>query len=435
MTVISSIKQAAKLESNGKLTYYKVKDSKLKLRIQINGNKDWIIRYSSSVGGKRKQLSAKIAEFKSDQKIEEIKAQALLVLNEKKKLNQRNVDVYQSQIHSFDDVWAEYSVDTYLYNASATQLQKRYSFERYSEFFKSLGKTDVRMITTSDVSKFKSTRSHVQTACNRDLSHMSHYFQFAKLNHYIAVNPVNGVSKFTETKGSDGISLNQLEWFFELLDRYPRKYDTRTNIPLLDEHGRQVYDEHKKTVANFAKFLVLTGLRVSEARFLSFQPIEGTNYITKEHCRLTLRDKFFVTLNSHKSAKRTGQRKVQIINSAVECLRLLPPYSPRRVVANGKWVFPNKRKNGPISRKSIDNFISDLNNSIDIWGHHERITMRSLRHTFARRALSYNLTHDQLANLLGHTSTAMIRKHYASPDQEQISQAVNLLEDKIEAGI
>jgi hypothetical protein len=29
----------------------------------------------------------------------------------------------------------------------------------------------------------------------------------------------------------------------------------------------------------------------------------------------------------------------------------------------------------------------------------------------------------------------MIRKHYASPDQEQISQAVNLLEDKIEADI
>ena len=122
MTVISSIKQASKLGPNGKLTYYKVKDSKLKLRIQINGNKDWIIRYSSSVGGKRKQLTEKIAEFKSDQKIEEIKTQASLVLNEKKLLNQRNLDVNQSEIHSFDDVWAEYSVDNYVYNASATQL-------------------------------------------------------------------------------------------------------------------------------------------------------------------------------------------------------------------------------------------------------------------------------------------------------------------------
>ena len=95
------------------------------------------------------------------------------------------------------------------------------------------------------------------------------------------MNPVNGISKFTETKGSDGISLNQLEWFFEFLDRYPRKYDPRANVPLLDEHGHQVFDEHKKTVADFAKFLVLTGLRVSEARFLSFQPLVGTNYIKK----------------------------------------------------------------------------------------------------------------------------------------------------------
>jgi len=217
-----------------------------------------------------------------------------------------------------------------------------------------------------------------------------------------------------------------------MLDRYPRLYDEDTRQPIIGSDGQQVYDEHKKVVANFAKFLVLTGLRVSEASKLVFLPLKDQNYISQELCTITNTYKIFVTLNQHKSVKKSGKRTVQLMESALKCLRLLPPYTPRKIATNGRWVFPNTRNNGPITRKSIDKFINDLNDSIDIYGNHERVTMRSLRHTFARRALSHNITHDALANILGHTSTDMIRKHYATNDTEQTSYAVNELESNIQ---
>ena len=432
MTLISNIKQATQLTSDGKLSYFSVKDSKLKLRVQANGNKDWVVRYSINVSGKRKQLTETLANFQIDQKIDELKILAALLLNEK----QTSVEQLEGEVNkkpaTFDDVWAEYTADDYILNVSSTQLQKKYSFERYKTFFENCGKFELASITAADVSRFKSSRNHVRTACNRDLSHMSHFFDFAKSKEYIAENPALKIGKFPEFKGTDGLDLNQLDWFFEMLDRYPRLYDETTRQPIIGSDGQQVYDEHKKIVANFAKFLVLTGLRVSEASKLIFLPVKDQNYISQELCTITNTYKIFVTLNQHKSVKKNGKRKVQLMKSALECLRLLPPFTPRKIASNGRWVFPNQRNNGPITRKSIDKFINDLNDSIDIYGGHERITMRSLRHTFARRALSHNITHDELANILGHTSTDMIRKHYATNDTEQTSYAVNQLERNIQ---
>ena len=85
-----------------------------------------------------------------------------------------------------------------------------------------------------------------------------------------------------------------------MLDRYPRLYDEDTRQPIIGSDGQQVYDEHKKVVANFAKFLVLTGLIVSEARKLTFLLLKDQNYLSQELCTITNTYKIFVTLNRHK---------------------------------------------------------------------------------------------------------------------------------------
>ena len=422
---ISNIRQADQVKTADKLQYISVTNSKLKLRVMRNGTKDWVLRAHKMQGGKRCPKTIVIARFDKGQILDDIRMQAaeqLVSFNSTKSDPENTADLVN---FSFNAIWEEYCTDaSFRGNTPNTQKQKRYSFGRYSEFFSKRKKCKVTQITKQDVRAFQASRQHVRVASNRDLSHMSHFFQFALGEGYIPHNPVTGIKKEWEAPGSDGIKLEQLNDFFIFLKNHPKDFDHETRTYRTNPDGSDYLDPHRLTEANFAKFIILSGARVTEAQNLRYQRITDLNYITHEFCPLEKRSKYFMTLNKHKTIKTVGPRKVALLDHVAECLTVKPPFTYRKFKKQSSYVFPAKRGNGPISRKSIDRFTRLINSQFRDIDTGATVTMRSLRHTFSRLALEHGLTHDELATLLGHTSTEMVRRYYAAPDTAQISRSI-----------
>ena len=428
MKTINSIKQAEHIRPDGKLQYFSTQERNLKLRILPNGTKDWVLRYSFQVNGKRHQKTQKIDPFDQRQKINDIlKKAAKLKLDLQSDTTQHSTD--QNKNLTLNFVWNEYisSVD-YRANTNATKLQKLYSFNRYRQFFEQQGLTSINEITTPDVTRFQTSRCGSPVASNRDLAHMSSLFQFCIKQKYLTDNPVQGVKKEREARGSHGILVEQIPALFEMLENYPTLRDHQSGEYLNGPDGQLLYDPQKEIVANFTKFLVLTGLRVSEARLLTFNQNADANFIQAEPCSSNIGNwNIFVVLNKHKTKTAVGTRKLQLLDAVKTCLPIDPPFYSNDISKHGHWVFPNKLNNGPISEQTLKKFILEIRNSFQSAGADKPITFRSLRHTFAHWAIEMQLSHDDVANLLGHTTTNMIRKHYAPTNTAQTSLAINKL--------
>ena len=422
---ISNIRQVDQVKTAGKLQYISVTNSKLKLRVMRNGTKDWVLRAHKMQGGKRCPKTIVIARFDKGQILDDIRMQAaeqLVSFNSTKSDPTNTADLVN---FSFDAIWEEYCTDaSFRGNTPNTQKQKRYSFGRYSEFFSKRKKCKVTQITKQDVRAFQASRQHVRVASNRDLSHMSHFFQFALGEGYIPHNPVTGIKKEWEAPGSDGIKLEQLNDFFIFLENHPKEFDHETRTYRTNADGSVYLDPYKLTEANFAKFIIFSGARVSEAQKLHYQRVTDLNYISHEFCPIENKNKYFMTLNKHKTIKTVGPRKVALLDQVAECLTVKPPFTYGKFKKQSSYVFPAKRGNGPISRKTIDGFTKTINTLFRDIDTGATVTMRSLRHTFSRLALQHGLTHDELATLLGHTSTEMVRRYYAAPDTAQISRSI-----------
>ena len=422
---ISNIRQVDQVKTAGKLQYISVTNSKLKLRVMRNGTKDWVLRAHKMQGGKRCPKTIVIARFDKGQILDDIRMQAaeqLVSFNSTKSDPTNTADLVN---FSFDAIWEEYCTDaSFRGNTPNTQKQKRYSFGRYSEFFSKRKKCKVTQITKQDVRAFQASRQHVRVASNRDLSHMSHFFQFALGEGYIPHNPVTGIKKEWEAPGSDGIKLEQLNDFFIFLENHPKEFDHETRTYRTNADGSVYLDPYKLTEANFAKFIIFSGARVSEAQKLHYQRVTDLNYISHEFCPIENKNKYFMTLNKHKTIKTVGPRKVALLDQVAECLTVKPPFTYGKFKNQSSYVFPAKRGNGPISRKTIDGFTKTINTLFRDIDTGATVTMRSLRHTFSRLALQHGLTHDELATLLGHTSTEMVRRYYAAPDTAQISRSI-----------
>lgn len=428
MKLISSIKQADRTQGTGKLTYIGVAQSKLKLRILPSGKKDWVLRVATTIKQKRKQQVLHIAKFDKSQILDQVRMQATKLLNEHSQSsivegnNDKKVDL------QLPSIWAEYiNCVEYRENTAATQLQKKYSFQRYSKFWGADGKSHITQITRADVRAFQNSRKDKPVASNRDLSHMAHFIQFAVNEGYISENFARNIKREYEAPGSDGIRLEELQSFYDFLDSYPKEFCHETRSFRINEDGTTYKDANKLVVANFAKFIVLTGVRVSEARNLTYLPREAGNYVYRDTSTSSEETKLFLRLNHHKTVKTTGPRDMELIASAKDCLAEHPPFRLAKFKNKNIHVFPSKRGRAPISRKTIDAFTRELNLRFRDFDSGKNVTLRSLRHTFARYALQEGLTHDELAILLGHTSSAMVRKYYAKADTAQISKAVRKL--------
>jgi integrase len=135
------------------------------------------------------------------------------------------------------------------------------------------------------------------------------------------------------------------------------------------------------------RFLWLTGCRPSEATNLTAKAVDWASAC--------------IVLRKHKTAHKG---KARVIYLSAEASAVLDDQRTRHPTG---LLFPN-RNGGAWGRKVLAQKMWRLQRKLGI-----RATAYGFRHTFASDALSNGVPDAQVAELLGHSGTAMLHKHYS----------------------
>jgi integrase len=135
------------------------------------------------------------------------------------------------------------------------------------------------------------------------------------------------------------------------------------------------------------RYLWTTGCRPSEATGLTAEAVDWANAC--------------VVLRQHKTAHR-GKARVLYLNA--EALAVLTAQRQR----HGTGLLFRTGKGAPWRKKVLAAKCWKLSQALGV-----RITAYGFRHTFATDALANGVRDAQVAELLGHSGTAMLHKHYA----------------------
>lgn len=446
-TIISTQDAAERYKPNGKLEYLSVSHSKnLKLRVTKAGSKDWVLRYSvRQETGNRKFKYHVLGPCDREMPLKVAREKAIIELarleQEKKEASSKQRQ-QKAQGHTLSSLWELYAQqDSYLTNAKKTQKEKKNSWQNFSTFISQ--EKAANEVTINDVADYmhakasgllsKSRKKSSKIGANRDIDYMRTIFNWAKRRRFINENPCIGLDKYSSNTGWESIPLELYDDVVSVLRKWHLEFDHDKRDWVRNECGSMKCDEYRRQTANFVLFLLFTGMRKNEAQSLQYMKDNNKNnylsYISSEKYndetgKFESVNRFVVTLRQHKTVKSIGPRTIALTDAAAELIQIRPPFSIGRLGNKSKWVFHNNKDNGPISDIAITKIFKSMNeifkDFIDF-----KITPRSTRHTFARHSLSLGLSHDKLADILGHQDTSMIRRHYAKTDERQVNAAVD----------
>ncbi|WP_095159156.1 Arm DNA-binding domain-containing protein [Pseudomonas sp. Irchel 3E13] len=186
---------------------------------------------------------------------------------------------------------------------------------------------------------------------------------------------------------------------------------------------------------NLIQFMIWTGARVSEAIALSWEDVE-LEAGTVKFRRSQVRSNYRVTKN------RRSTREVRLIKPALEALRAQVRFTRSRPLVD---VDVTDRDNRTIKRQKL-RFVFHKTTTSAAWTssdvlvktwwrkHLENVGVRyrgpnNCRHTYASQTLSTGVVPlDWIADQMGHTSTAMIWKHYGKWIHQDGPDMVGMLE-------
>jgi integrase len=171
------------------------------------------------------------------------------------------------------------------------------------------------------------------------------------------------------------------------LRKPPRSVRVSSGLITVDQHAR-LLNAAGPVFRDFLQMLHLTGARPSEVAKITAENIDVEAAV--------------VRLSEHKTAHKGKQRVVYLSSEAVTLL------SQRREKYGSGYLFPNRQGNR-LTKNSIVLAFRRLRARTGI----AHATAYAYRHTFATDALSNGVPDAQVAELLGHSGTAMLHKHYA----------------------
>lgn len=186
---------------------------------------------------------------------------------------------------------------------------------------------------------------------------------------------------------------------------------------------------------NLIRFMIWTGPRVSEAMSLAWEDVD-LDAGTVKFRRSQVRSNYRVTKT------RRSTREVRLMRPALEALRAQVRFTKGRPPVE---VDVTDRDNRTVKRQKL-RFVFHKTTTDAAWtssdvlvktwwrGHLEKVGVRyrgpnNCRHTFASQALSTGVVPlDWIADQMGHTSTAMIWKHYGKWIHQDGPDMVGMLE-------
>jgi integrase/recombinase XerD len=145
------------------------------------------------------------------------------------------------------------------------------------------------------------------------------------------------------------------------------------------------------------------GLRISEAATLEVTAIDGVNGLVRV------------------IGKGNKERCVPLPQPVLTQLRRL-----WKVHGNKRWLCPNPRGSGPISRDTLGQTFRKVAREADIT---RRVTPHSLRHSYATRLLESGVDTRIVQILLGHASisTTAVYTHLTEPTRSSLKGILDKL--------
>ena len=452
-TTINTHNAAIRYKPKGKLEYLPVSNSKnLKLRVTKAGSKDWVLRYSVQLSDNKRQfkyivlgpcddfLTLKGAREKAIIELARIEHQKLEAKSAKRFVEARG--------HTLSSLWELYiKQDAYQRNSPKTQYEKKNTWANFSSFMSP--ELPVADLTIDHLAEYMTAKAEgllptsrkdaSKIGSNRDIGYLSPIFNWAVKRKFLAANPCIGLDMYIANSGWKSIPLELYDDVIKTLREWHLEFDHEKRDWKRNADGSLSYDPYKRRKAQFALFLLFTGMRKSEAQSLQYIKDQNeNNYISfiassrynEQTGKSETINRYVATLRNHKTKKVVGTRTIALTDKAAELIELAPPYTLGRLKGRSKWVFPNRDGDGPISDSAITKLFTQLNQIYNDFTDF-KVTPRSTRHTFARHCLSLGLSHDKLADILGHLGTDMIRRHYAKTDHRQVNAAVDDLSERI----
>jgi integrase len=356
--------------------YWDSEQRGLGLRVKPSGAKSWFVQYRTVNGRTRRFTLGAVTELTPEQ------ARVLGQKNLGKAKEGKDPSAERRAEREAESV--SKMLDRYLreYVKVHCRSNTAAEYERLVErvIKPGLGTLAAKAVIKADVERFHRGLAKTPRQANHAVAVLMGAFRFA--NGEDGANPCRGLKKFPEVHRERFLSFEELARLGATLQKH--------------EHDATLYLPALKAV----RFLVLTGLRLSEATRLRWQDVD-----TKRGA---------VFLPRPKGRKGPEWRAI-----GTDALALLADLPQRE---NVPWVFPNRAKDGPLQKEAMEKTWQRLRKDCTL----EDARLHDLRHTVGTVAGMSGASAFTVRDLLGHRTVAMTNRYanHAVDPVRQLSDQV-----------
>lgn len=196
--------------------------------------------------------------------------------------------------------------------------------------------------------------------------------------------------------------------------------------------GQKLFEETAKRFSYYDHFIFVlnTGLRIGELRGLKWEDVDWINkriHVSRSVKVLENPYRYIIGDTKTKNSIRT----IPLTMAALQCLQHIQKEKRKQKVVSAEWkdfIFTSKKTGNPVCSESYRWQLDRICEIIKI----PRITMHSLRHTFATRCLESGMNPKVLSTIMGHASISITIDTYVHTEDCRVFHELSKFESYLD---